>query len=217
LDVGTDRGGACERALGVFEKFGIHLEPIQVTVGYRIAEIDGFDLKPWRETLTGRVRHELGITAFGVNSWVGPNVGDRVIPEHAEDQEGDQDELYVVIRGRARFEVNEDTVDAPQGTLVYVPAGPNRRTAFAEEPETLVLAVGAPTGKAYEDHGWELWFPLHEMFQSGDYEGVIAKGREAIDTRTNRKPSREPGLTRRTGIVWPSEWPQSRVDHATAD
>ena len=117
--------------------------------GYRVAQLDDFELKPWRETLTGRVRHEFGITAFGVNSWVGPNVGDRVIPEHAEDQEGDPDELYVVIRGRARFEVNEDTFDAPQGTLVYVPAGPNRRTAFAEEPETIVLAVGATAGKAY--------------------------------------------------------------------
>ena len=55
------------------------------------------------------------------------------------------------------------------------------RTAFAEEPETTVLAVGATAGKAYEDHGWELWFPLHEMFQAGDYEGVIAKGRESIE------------------------------------
>ena len=55
------------------------------------------------------------------------------------------------------------------------------RTAFAEEPETIVLAVGATAGKAYEDHGWELWFPLNEMFQAGDYEGVIAKGRESIE------------------------------------
>jgi tetratricopeptide (TPR) repeat protein len=149
--------------------------------GYRVAQLDAFELKPWRETLTGRVRHELGITAFGVNSWVGPNVGDRVIPEHAEDQEGDQDELYVVVRGRARFEIGGDTVDAPQGTLVYIPAGPTVRTAFAEEPETIVLAVGATAGKAYEDHGWELWFPLNEMFQAGDYEGVIAKGRESIE------------------------------------
>ena len=149
--------------------------------GYRVARVDDFELKPWRETLTGRVRHELGITAFGVNSWVGPNVGDRVIPEHAEDQEGDHDELYVVLRGRVRFEVNDDAFDAPQGTLVYVPAGPNRRTAFAEEPDTIVLAVGATTGKAFEDHGWELWFPLHERFLAGDYEGVIAKGREEIE------------------------------------
>ena len=57
----------------------------------------------------------------------------------------------MVVRGRARFEVGGDTVDAPQGTLVYVPAGATVRTAFAEEPETTVLAVGATAGKAYED------------------------------------------------------------------
>jgi hypothetical protein len=152
-----------------------------VADGYRVAQLDDFELKPWRETLTGRVRHELGITAFGVNSWVGPNVGDRVIPEHAEDQEGDQDELYVVVRGRARFEVDGDTVDAPQGTLVYVPAGPTVRTAFAEEPGTMVLAIGATAGKAFEVHGWELWGPLHDMFYAGDYEGVIAQGKEQIE------------------------------------
>src|SRR5580765_8342691 len=105
---------------------------------YRVAQLDDFELKPWKETRTGRVRHELGIQAFGVNSWLGPNVGDRVIPEHAEDQEGDHDELYVVVRGRARFEVGGDTVDAPPGTFVYVPAGPTVRTAFSEEPETTV-------------------------------------------------------------------------------
>jgi hypothetical protein len=148
---------------------------------HKATTLDDLDYFPYRETQTGRVRHELGITAFGVNSWLGPNVGDRVIPEHAEDQEGDQDELYVVVRGRARFEVNDDTFDAPEGTLVYVPAGPNRRTAFAEEAGTTVLAIGATAGKAFEVHGWEYWGPLHDMFMAGDYEGVIAKGRETIE------------------------------------
>jgi tetratricopeptide (TPR) repeat protein len=148
---------------------------------YKVGNLDDLDYWEYKETLTGRVRHELGITAFGVNSWLGRNVGDRVIPEHAEDQEGDQDELYVVVRGRARFEVNEDTFDAPQGTLVYVPAGPNRRTAFAEEAGTLVLAVGATAGKAFEVHGWEFWGPLYDLYVAGDYEAVIAKGRETIE------------------------------------
>src|SRR5581483_2096766 len=148
---------------------------------FEVGSLDDLDYYEYRETLTGRVRHELGITAFGVNSWVGRNAGDRVIPEHAEDQEDDQDELYVVVRGRARFEVNEETVDAPRGTLVYVPAGPNRRTAFAEEAGTMVLAIGGIPGKAFEVHGWEFWGPLHDMFMSGDYEGVIAKGRESIE------------------------------------
>jgi tetratricopeptide (TPR) repeat protein len=150
-------------------------------VEYKVGHLDDLDYFDYRETRTGRVRHELGITAFGVNSWVGPNVGDRVIPEHAEDQEGDQDELYIVVRGRARFEVGDDTVDAPQGTLVYVPAGPTRRTAFAEEAGTMVLAVGATAGKAFEVHGWEFWGPLHDLYAAGDYEGVIAKGRETIE------------------------------------
>jgi hypothetical protein len=148
---------------------------------YKVTHLDDLDYFEYRETRTGRIRHELGITAFGINSWLGSNVGDRVIPEHAEDQEGDQDELYVVVRGRARFEVNDDTFDAPEGTLVYVPAGPNRRTAFAEEAGTTVVAVGATAGKAFEVHGWEFWGPLHDMFMAGDYEGVIAKGRETIE------------------------------------
>jgi hypothetical protein len=148
---------------------------------YKVSTLDDLDYFAYKETLTGRVRHELGITAFGVNSWLGKNVGDRVIPEHAEDQEGDQDELYVVVRGRARFEVNDDTFDAPEGTLVYVLAGPNRRTAFAEEAGTTVLAVGATAGKAFEVYGWEFWGPLHDMFVAGDYEGVIANGRETIE------------------------------------
>ncbi len=148
---------------------------------YKVASLDDLEYWEYKETLTGRVRHELGISAFGVNSWKGEQVGDRVIPEHAEDQEGDQDELYVVVRGRARFEVGGETVDAPQGALVYVPAGPTVRTAFAEEPGTVVLAVGATAGKAFEVYGWETWGKVHDLYAAGDYEGVIAKGREEIE------------------------------------
>ena len=148
---------------------------------YKVTRLEDLDYFAYKETLTGRVRHELGISAFGVNSWLGSNVGDRVIPEHAEDQEGDQDELYVVVRGRARFEVGGDTVDAPVGTLVYVPAGPTVRTAFAEEPGTTVLAVGATAGKAFEVHGWEFWGPLYDDYMAGDYESVVAKGKGPIE------------------------------------
>ena len=159
-----------------------------MAAGYKVSSLDDLDYWGYKETQTGRVRHELGITAFGVNAWLGPNVGDRVIPEHAEDQEGDQDELYVVVRGRARFEVGGDTVDAPQGALIYVPAGPNVRTAFAEEPGTMVLAIGATAGKAFEVHGWEYWGPYHDLWVAGDYEGVVAKGRESIEANPHPMP-----------------------------
>ena len=59
------------------------------------------------------VRHHLGITAFGTNAWTSTKEGDRLMPEHAEDE--GVEELYVVLRGHARFEIDGDTVDAPQG------------------------------------------------------------------------------------------------------
>ena len=59
--------------------------------------------------------------------------GDRIINEHDESEEQDlQEELYLVQRGRATFELDGERVDAPAGTLVF--ARPDvKRTAFAEE------------------------------------------------------------------------------------
>jgi tetratricopeptide (TPR) repeat protein len=150
---------------------------------YKVAHLDDIEKVGYRGSKLGPVRDELGIRAFGISSWTAENSGDQLVPEHAEDQEGDNEELYVVVRGRARFEVVDDAFDAPQGTLVFVPPGPgSRRTAVAEEAGTIVLAIGATAGKAYEADGWlEIWGPLHDLYQAGDYEGVIAKGRETIE------------------------------------
>ncbi len=132
----------------------------------RLEEIDEFDdgRCPWRP-----VRHHLGITAFGVNSWTARDAGDRVINEHAEEEDGGyaEEELYVVLNGHATFEVGDEKVDAPEGTLVFVP--PNtRRTAFAEEAATTVLAIGATVGRAYEPFGWGVRMPLDAVHQDGD-------------------------------------------------
>ena len=37
-------------------------------------------------------------------------------------------------------------------------------------------------GKAYEPDGWEIWTPLNKLYQAGDYEAVIAQGRELIES-----------------------------------
>jgi len=118
------------------------------------------------------VRHHLGITAFGTNGWTAANEGDRLMPEHEEDE--GSEELYVVLRGRARFEIDGDTVDAPEGTLVFVPPQVNR-TAFADEPGTTVLAIGSRVGQAYEARGWEVWAEFQTAYEAGDYEAVIAR------------------------------------------
>ena len=123
------------------------------------------------------VRHHLGITAFGTNAWTA-DVGDRLMPEHAEDP--GIEELYVVLRGRARFEIDGESVDAPQGLLLFVPPGVSR-TAFAEEPGTTVLAVGSRVGLPYEAGGWEVWAEFHPLFDAGEYEAVIDQARETLE------------------------------------
>jgi hypothetical protein len=98
------------------------------------------------------VRHQLGISAFGVNAWVAREPGDRVIEEHAEDE---HEELYVVVSGRATFTVDGETIDAPAGTLVHVRAPGVNRTGVGEEAGTTVLAIGAAPGKPFEVSRWE--------------------------------------------------------------
>jgi tetratricopeptide (TPR) repeat protein len=125
---------------------------------------------PWRP-----VRHHFGITSFGINTWTGRKAGDRVINEH--DEEGEDEELYFVQSGRARFELDGERVDAPAGTFVF--ARPSvKRTAFAEEPETTILAVGATPGQVYEPLGWELWAPAGRLYREGRYAEAADQARE---------------------------------------
>jgi len=47
------------------------------------------------------LRAKLGIEAFGINAFVGREVGARVIEDHSEEGSAHQ-ELYVVLAGNAR-------------------------------------------------------------------------------------------------------------------
>jgi hypothetical protein len=114
--------------------------------------LDPSGLPAWRP-----VRHSLGLEAFGVNAWVARAAGDRVIEEHDEaDGDGGQEELYFVAQGRAAFTLDGERVDAPAGTFVAVRDPAVNRSAVAEEPGTVVLAVGAARGRAFEPSAWEL-------------------------------------------------------------
>lgn len=116
------------------------------------------------------VRHHFGIMTFGVNAMTARSDDDRLINEHEEAEPDSSEELYVVMSGHARFELDGEMHDAPEGTFVHVPAG-IKRTAFANEAGTTVLAIGgAPQGELYAPNGWELFAPLFPLFESGDYE-----------------------------------------------
>jgi tetratricopeptide (TPR) repeat protein len=145
---------------------------------YEVAHLDEIEetndgRSPWRP-----VRHHFGITSFGVNAWTGHNAGDRIINEH--DEADENEELYFVHQGRATFELDGERVDAPAGTLVFArPAV--KRTAFAEEPGTTIVALGGTPGKAYEAQGGEIWMPLHRLYESGQYAEAADQGRELIE------------------------------------
>jgi tetratricopeptide (TPR) repeat protein len=149
--------------------------------GFAVAHLDEIEeiddgRCPWRP-----VRHHFGITSFGVNAFTGRQVGDRLINEHDESEEQDlQEELYLVQRGRATFALDGERVDAPAGTFVFV-SPEVRRTAFAEEPGTTLVALGGTPGKAYEARGWELWMPLGRLYESGAYAEAAERGRELIE------------------------------------
>jgi hypothetical protein len=147
---------------------------------YAVARLDEIDeLTDGREPYRP-VRHHFGISSFGVNAWTARKAGDRIINEHDESEPDSDEELYLVVRGRAVFELDGDRVPAPAGTFVFVPPGV-KRTAFAEEPETTILALGGTPGKAYEPDGWELWAPLNPLYVSGRYAEAADRGRELVD------------------------------------
>jgi tetratricopeptide (TPR) repeat protein len=148
--------------------------------GYATAQVDEIpELEDGRCPMRP-VRHHFGIRAFGVNAWTGRKAGDRIINEHEEEDPDSDEELYVVMRGHAVFELEGERRDAPAGTLVFVSPGV-RRTAFAEEPETTILAIGGKPGKPYDPVGWELWSPLRPLYEAGEYAELVDRGRELIE------------------------------------
>ena len=148
--------------------------------GYALARLDGIaeitdGREPWRP-----VRHHFGIMSFGVNAWTGRNAGDRIINEHDEAEADGHEELYLVQSGRARFELDGERVEAAAGTFVFVRPGV-KRTAFAEEPETTIIAVGGMPGEAYEPDGWEIWAQINPLYEAGDYGEAADRGLELAE------------------------------------
>jgi mannose-6-phosphate isomerase-like protein (cupin superfamily) len=109
---------------------------------YAVAHLDEID-----EISDGRcpsrpIRHHFGITSFGVNAWTGREAGDRIINEHDEGGDDGDEELYLVQRGRARFELDGEPVQAPVGTLVFVgPVSSVRRSPRSRGRRSLPSAA----------------------------------------------------------------------------
>jgi len=102
------------------------------------------------------IRQNLGITAFGVNANEG-DAGELLFIPHDEVEHG-HEEVYVVVRGHARFDVDNDSIEAGPGQLLYAKAGV-LRSATALDDDTLVLAIGGLPG-SYTPPIWSAdWRP----------------------------------------------------------
>jgi tetratricopeptide (TPR) repeat protein len=114
------------------------------------------------------VRYTLGVDAFGINAYHGENEGDLVVEEHRDPHQ----ELYLVVRGRARFRSEEEEFEAPAGTLVLF-APREHRIAHATEPGTTVVAVGAEA-KRFEPSEWEFGFRAYGLWTVGRRDEAFA-------------------------------------------
>lgn len=158
----------------------------------RAFDVGSLQNLPGDET-DGRVRMEVGrhfgIRSFGTSAYRSIE-GGQVVNEH--DEAGfriglsGQEELYVVVSGRATFTVNDEKVDAPAGSLVFVRDTAAKRGAVAEEPGTTVLAIGGKPGEAF--------LPLTEEFSAAfdaysakDYERSIELYRALLEGEFPRK------------------------------
>ena len=145
---------------------------------YAIARLDDIDPLPDGRYHYRPVRHHLGIQGFGATAWVGAAPGDPIINEYDEDSEP-AEELFIVVRGRAIFELEGEEVDATSGTLVFTAQG-TRRTAVAAEPATTILVIDGTPGKAYDASGWELWAPLRPLYDKGEHVELSARLEDLI-------------------------------------
>jgi tetratricopeptide (TPR) repeat protein len=125
------------------------------------------------------LRHTLDVRAFGVNGYTA-DAGEDVIEDHDE-MGSDHEEMYVVLRGRARFTLDGEPLDAPAGTIVFLPDPPTRRHAVAEEDGTTVLAVGGKRGEGYDVSAWEWRFRAAPHEHAGELERAEAILREGLD------------------------------------
>jgi len=107
-----------------------------------------------------------------MNAYTADAAGDEVVESHTEQALGHQ-EVYVVLSGRATFELNGDTLDAPAGTVVFLRDPATRRHAHAAEPGTTVLAVGGKPGEAYSPSAWEWYFEAERFRDPLDPEAAM--------------------------------------------
>lgn len=148
--------------------------------GWSVTRLAELDRIPVAEGLEWRpIRRHFGIRSFGINAYTSSHVGGQVVEEH--DETDGQEELYLVVSGRAIFTLDGEEFDLPAGTAVFLPAGSGKRKAVAEEEGTTVLAVGGWPDKAFVPSAWEWFFAAYATDPAAGIELIEEGIRELGD------------------------------------
>jgi uncharacterized cupin superfamily protein len=142
----------------------------------RIELDDGFVWRP--------IRRRFGIRGFGVNAYSPGSTG-QVIEEHTEDT---HEEIYLVLRGRARFTLDEAEHELGPGELVFVRDPTVRRGAVALSDDTLVLALGGKPGEPHEVSAWETTFAAVPAAREERWDDAIRIHEEGLAERPDDPP-----------------------------
>jgi hypothetical protein len=99
------------------------------------------------------VRRFLGIESLGANAFEA-HEGEMLVVPHDELGEGEQqEELYLVVEGTARFVCDGTAVELGPGELLYAGVGVKREAVALETP-TVLFVVGGRPGEAYSPPIW---------------------------------------------------------------
>jgi mannose-6-phosphate isomerase-like protein (cupin superfamily) len=110
-------------------------------VGYAFSSLDELG-----DSVVRKIRPALEISAFGANGWVlAPGVESR---PHSHEE---QDELYFVHRGRARFRLPGETRELGPGGLCHVEAATPRQIVSIGDEDLVLIVVGAQGGYVGRD------------------------------------------------------------------
>lgn len=130
-----------------------------------------------------RLGRTLDVGAFGVGAAFQRTAGETVVSGHHEAGPGGDrhEELYVVVQGSATFTVDDEEIDAPQGTAIFVQDPEATRSAVATADETLILAVGGRRGEAYRLTPAQSQEGFWEAYNAEDYAAALASTQRALE------------------------------------
>jgi mannose-6-phosphate isomerase-like protein (cupin superfamily) len=102
---------------------------------------------------THAVRTFFGVESFGVNAFEA-HEGELLVVPHDELGGGEQqEELYLVVEGTARFVCDGESVELGPGEALFTRPGVKREAVALESP-TMVFMVGGRPGEAYSPPIW---------------------------------------------------------------